>query len=907
MNSNDDGSYKFKFSVVMAVYNVENYLNEAIDSLINQSIGFKDNVQLILVNDGSTDNSLVILEQYQSTFPENIVVITQENNGQASARNNGLDYVEGKYVNFLDSDDYLEETTFEEVFDFFENHQNEVDIVAMPLQFFDRMTTPHVLNYKFETERVIDLEKEPNNPQLSSASAFFKSAVLDKFRFPTNIIFSEDVVLITKILLENKHLGVINSSRYFYRKRFDNSSTIDTVSTKKEYYIDKLRDYFLYLIDYAKSKEGKVPDFLQYTLIYDLQWVLEKDLSLLDDDEIDEFYYYLDEIMSNISVNCILNNPNILNFNVRNLLLYLKEKDLHTEFKDNNVFINAGQYNCDRLSIHKLWLDIVDLHDGILSISGFLNSLFDENNITIEAIKEKNNSSESFLAKKVYYTARKNLELLSKTFEYKYNFDIVIPVSDNEESKIRIRVNYHKDGDVNNFDEDNLISLFLPIDFTNHAKLSSLSNYKFTDSNLLLFFNNTFQLIRPSFKNVLKKERRVLKSIKDEINEVPEEEKDFYKYSLFLRTIYFLSLPLFKLINRNKQIYLFEDRIDVADDNAAHLFAYSNTVKDNVKKYFVLSKDSKQFEKVSKMGSVLVHGSFKHKIMMFHADKIISSHPYESVVNPFYINNERLLYDGLLNYKLYFLQHGVTLGNISSWLSKFDKNLSLITTVSDLEYDSFLEEGYGYDESIVQKLGFPRFDNLQNIDNKQILVIPTWRKNLRNFKTLFTDSNYFKNINSFLNHPILLNLHNQGFKIVFKPHWELTKKIEGLDERYIDLFDIPSFINMSYDDSYQDLFNNSSILITDYSSVFFDFAYLKKPIIYYQPDNDYHYDKGYFDFDTMGFGDVVDSEEKLVNKLNYYFENDFRMEKEYLDRVDDFFIFTDKNNCKRVYEWIFND
>ena len=89
----------------MPVYNVEKYLEEAILSVINQTIGFKENIQLIIVNDGSPDNSEKIALKYEKMYPENIVYIKQKNAGVSSARNKGFEYVEGEYVNFMDSDD----------------------------------------------------------------------------------------------------------------------------------------------------------------------------------------------------------------------------------------------------------------------------------------------------------------------------------------------------------------------------------------------------------------------------------------------------------------------------------------------------------------------------------------------------------------------------------------------------------------------------------------------------------------------------------------------------------------------------------------------------------------------------------------------------------------------------------
>lgn len=898
--------FKFKFSIVMAVYNTRDYLHEAIDSIINQTIGFKDNVQLILVDDGSKDDSLSILNDYQRRYPQNIVVLSQENAGQATARNNGLNHVDAKYVNFLDSDDYLDEITLEKVWDFFETNQDKTDIVAIPIQYFGRRDSPHILNDKFNTPRVIDLEKEPNNPQLSSSSAFFKSDVLKSHQFPTDVIFSEDVILINEILVDNKFLGVLDGPMYYYRRRYDESSTIDTVRRKKEFFTEKFKNYFLYLFEYAKLKDGYVPNFLQYTLAYDLQWIFFENLSILNNQETEEFWIYLRKVVSHIDDEVILNHDYIRNESVKFFFLSLKKGGLHTEIKGNNVLVKTGEYRLANLATHNFWLDIVDLREGVLNISGFLNTIIDRKFLSFEAVKYINGTSESYVGKTVKYTSRPDLVLLNEPFQFTNNFDIFIPIEKNEQSSIRLRLNYHKDGDNTNFSTDNVVSMYCNIHFTVHVKLKELSNYKATDFNILYFEDDIFYLMPSSLRNILKKEKENMALIEESFKDVNNfQVHETYEEIMHLRKIYRWTLPFFKIYKKFRQIYLFQDRIDVADDNAYHLYNYARKKHDGVKKYFVLSKESKLYDKI---GNVLEHGSFKHKLLMLHADKIISSHPYETVINPFwsYENDQRKLIAGLLNYNIYFIQHGVTVGNISSWLYKYDKNLTLIASAAKKEAESFLEEGYGYDESIIHLLGFPRFDNLNNVDKKQILFIPTWRKNLRGNRNAFLNSIYLKNINSFFNSPKLQKFIDEGYKVIFKPHQELINAInDESDERYIDLFDIPDYVYISYDDSYQDLFNTSSMLITDYSSVFFDFAYLKKPLIYYRPVEDYHYDAGYFDYEIMGFGDIITSEEDLFEKIEVLVENNCEMEEKYKQRVDDFFEFNDRNNCKRVYDWIF--
>ena len=96
---------EYAVSVVMPIYNTEKYLKKAIDSVIAQTLGFQT-IQMILVDDGSTDTSAAICQTYVQKYPDNMVYLRQEHRGAAAARNAGIPYIKGKYVNFLDSDDY---------------------------------------------------------------------------------------------------------------------------------------------------------------------------------------------------------------------------------------------------------------------------------------------------------------------------------------------------------------------------------------------------------------------------------------------------------------------------------------------------------------------------------------------------------------------------------------------------------------------------------------------------------------------------------------------------------------------------------------------------------------------------------------------------------------------------------
>ena len=102
-----------KVSIIVPVYNAEKYLHKCFDSLVNQTL---EEIEILAVNDGSTDGSLAILEEYRDKYPDKIKVFTKENGGQASARNLALRYAVGEYIGYVDADDYADITMFEKLY-----------------------------------------------------------------------------------------------------------------------------------------------------------------------------------------------------------------------------------------------------------------------------------------------------------------------------------------------------------------------------------------------------------------------------------------------------------------------------------------------------------------------------------------------------------------------------------------------------------------------------------------------------------------------------------------------------------------------------------------------------------------------------------------------------------------------
>ena len=181
--------------------------------------------------------------------------------------------------------------------------------------------------------------------------------------------------------------------------------------------------------------------------------------------------------------------------------------------------------------------------------------------------------------------------------------------------------------------------------------------------------------------------------------------------------------------------------------------------------------------------------------------------------------------------------------------------------------------------------------------------MPTWRSYIHT-REEFLKSDYYLQWQDLLKSNELNRLLNENeFELMFYPHYEVQK--------YLDCFitenprvKIASF--KEYD--VQTLLKESLLLVTDYSSVFFDFGYMRKPIIYYHFDEDVffqkHHNRGYFNHKEDGFGKVCVTCEEVVDEIHKYFDNDFVLDQCYSERLKAFFPLYDQNNCQRIYEQI---
>lgn len=394
---------------------------------------------------------------------------------------------------------------------------------------------------------------------------------------------------------------------------------------------------------------------------------------------------------------------------------------------------------------------------------------------------------------------------------------------------------------------------------------------------------------------------KVFGKLKYELSKIFKARKLYHKWYI---------LNLFKT---GEKYYLLNDRIMYGDDNAEQLFRYINQEDKNFSKYtyFVLDKNSPNFKDISKAGKVLKYGSLKHKLKYINSKMIMSSHAsyYDRVFNPFN-EQEMSVYKDKINKQFVFLQHGVIMNDVHNFLNREHIIADLFITTTKPEYED-IAQNYMYDKNAIVCTGLARFDRLKDERKKIILIAPTWRAFLENVEysndkeNSLEESEFYKKYQSLLNKKEILDeIKKYGYKIQFLLH----PASEKYKQSFLNLQNENVEVLSTKDIRYSTLFKECALFITDYSSTHFDVAFLQKPIIYYQFDQEKfftaHYNRGYFDYEKDGFGELIKDEDDIVNKIIFYIKNNCQIEDKYKNTIENTFHYLDHNNSKRTLEEI---
>ncbi|MED4224281.1 CDP-glycerol glycerophosphotransferase family protein [Neobacillus cucumis] len=388
--------------------------------------------------------------------------------------------------------------------------------------------------------------------------------------------------------------------------------------------------------------------------------------------------------------------------------------------------------------------------------------------------------------------------------------------------------------------------------------------------------------------------------------------KETHETSLFYfkeKLAYFIY-TFFKWYFDRKDIWLgFEKFADSAQDNGFYFFQYCYQQGKHKNFYYVIKKDSPDYDNLITMSDKVIHYmSFKYMIYLFAAKLLISS---ESKGHVYDIRVQKgLLKKALDRKRQVFLQHGViALKRVDQVFKKSSKGAVDLFVVSSEHEKEIIKQNFGYREEEVIITGLSRWDVLtdqsQGKSTSTILLMPTWRSWMDDLpEEKFIQSEYYRQYESLLNSQDLDQLLEQ-----YDIH--LSFFIHPKFKAYIDQFtsENPRVKIYQFGDiQLNELLMQSSLLITDYSSVSWDMYYQKKPIIFYQFDLDDYlkYQGSYIDMEKDLFGDRTSTVDGLISLIKKYANRQYKEEDTYAFMRKKYLTYTDKQNSSRIYQEILN-
>lgn len=374
---------------------------------------------------------------------------------------------------------------------------------------------------------------------------------------------------------------------------------------------------------------------------------------------------------------------------------------------------------------------------------------------------------------------------------------------------------------------------------------------------------------------------------------------------------FLIALPLAHALRRSRpHIWLVCERKGEARDNGYWLYRYLCTEQPEIDVVYAIDPDSPDYHKVAQFGrQVIPWGGVRHWTYYLAAENNISS---QKDGKP----NAALCYllevYGLRKNRRVFLQHGV-ICNDTEFLHYDNTKMGLFVCGASPEYE-YVRKAFGYPEGAVRYLGLARFDGLYDYHTEPVvLVMPSWRRNIASpthfSKHLdtpkqFVETAYYQAWHGLLaDRDLKRTLHEHHVRLAFYPHPNMQRFLElfrdGCDD--VELLDWKTH-------DVQDLLRRAAFLVTDYSSVAMDFAYMGKPLLYYQFDmNDFRssqYAEGYFSYERDGFGPVCTSLEEVKVAIEESLGRGLTNQSIYRRKAKQFFELHDQNNCKRNFEAI---
>lgn len=883
-------------SVIIPCMEQNNMLKNTIESILNQrNFDILASGEIIIVDCSGKDvcNGLdAILTNYKG------IVSTTTKLSEACSL--GLAESSGKYISYINCGDTISSDYFPACLVQLKQNEN-IPFVSMK----SRCVNPTLLDIKssllnstkYESTGLIDIRSTPELFHCSLFSAVFKREILMEQPFNKEIVYEFDHNYVIRLLLKHPVYGVCQYGCYDYFMPQEDNFSYYIPSNHKEWYTENLKDVLLPLINESK-KDGKVPSIVQVYIMYLLQSKFlcnmnNRNKKTMTDDELKKFINVTSQVLQNIEDRFILDKDRykIFAFSMEASKMFIQIKygidnacPLNYVEGKEEIYLNFNQIEMMTMSSQRAAMHIMDYQNGHLVIDGSFREVFNTADLKLFA---------TFNGKK-YYLTNNDRYSLTKYFGIsaykKFTFHLKLPLNEElNEQKLEF------------FAKIKSTVVPVNISFIHHWS-------KLTTNPTGCYWRFNKYIATHEDKAIVIRHASALDTFRKEIAFLPKVFAQS-KRSFITRIMYWLTKPFFA----HKKIWLMYDKMYKGGDSSEYLYRYCKNKKDGVTRYYVIDKNTSDYRQLKADGfKPVVNKSWKHKMIFLNADIALITNSNVFPFNGYSIDRSRFI-RGLCNFSSMCLQHGLSVQKCAMAQQRIVDHTRMYFLGSKYEVGNLSHHAYNYEGFDVLRLtGIGRYDGLVNNDQKQILLSPTWRMynampvttsegEQRQYNPEFKNTVYFKIYNDLINNEKLIaTAKKTGYKIKYLLHPILSAQVND----YTPNSEV-EVISSVGDLSYEKILTESSLMVTDYSGVQFDFAYMKKPLVYFHPSMlPAHYEDGCFFYDTMGFGEICTESDQLVNTLCAYMEAGCKMKDKYVKRVEDFYAHDDHNNCERIYNEI---
>jgi glycosyltransferase involved in cell wall biosynthesis len=864
-----------RVSVIVPVYNVERWLRRCLDSLSAQTMP-KSDMEAVVVDDGSPDDSWRIVEEYAAAHPW-IRFFRKPNGGLSSARNFGIQQARGRYLMYLDSDDALSPDAVKACADFFDQHYDEVDLVTYKDQPYrgGKPTTPHFRYRYLSKTGVYDLARFPYLVQT-------RVNIATKNLGQHNVLFDEtprfrqeDQDYNARVLTAKMAIGYVVGPEYRYT--IDNDESIRATSFNAIELFETSLAYFERLF---ANFPDKVPQYFQAMFVSDIAWRVKQGIFWpyhYEEQEFAEATARVSALLARVDARTIIGFPAADSFMKQYLLKLSPTANVAFQATENGFQIMADGGRAYWRSKAQIVIGRIRVANDRLECRGFVKSpVFDWIEGTVYAVIGGREPAE--IAVDTFTSARSYIgaDTLYADFQA-----------------------FHLDLDL-----DGVESLHFEVEFDGHRYLGS--EYWFYATAVIdpgrerpSYVSGGYEI---TFRNDVFRFGPALK-------QRPGHEDGALR--LENPAAYTLRRAARRLA-RERRLWLYEDWATVDKDNGYWQFLHDFDQVDGVERRYVLTRPLAAVRHLFEdrhLPFLIPHGSEEHRRCYLAAEKVLSAFFGLSPVNPFEDDREWWSYADLFHAEVVYLQHGVLHADMRT-RNDAERCLADKVVVSSPMEARVYSDMYHYREGDVIPTGMARFDHMSKDPTRRerrILYAPSWRSYFTTSPRpsqwnvnagWLAGSAYYTKICQFLADPRLEALLDEhDYVLDFKPHPILTANgTEGL-------FPLSDRVRLAPAETDDDCY---AVMMTDISSYVYDFVWRRTPILYFMPDYP-QFKVGMNGYRRLhlpleeAFGPLTEEPDQAVDELRGILGAGGQVAEPYGQRMESFF-YPGDDHAERLYQ-----